>query len=431
MREHTIHDFETGSLNVHVLPSTTYKTNTLLLHMRSSLDKDTVTKRALLPYVLQSGTEKHPSRKDIRHELDELYGATLNVDVSKKGENHLMTFKMEVANEKFLTDDRPLLERAIEMLASVVLHPRTLNDAFDKSIVDGEKRALKQKLASVYDDKMRYANKRLTEEMCEDEPFSLFVLGDSEDLSEIDEKSLYDYYLEAIENDQLDLYIIGDVEESEMETLISRHFGALGKNERKEKKVNKAVQKHRENSREVIEEQDVQQGKLHIGYRTYTTYDDADYFPLQLFNGVFGGFSHSKLFINVREKASLAYYAASRVESHKGLLIVMSGIESNKFNDATEIIFKQMEDMKKGNFSEDDLEQTKAVLKNQLLETMDVPRGFIELEYHNRLSGTERPLSGWMDEIDSVTKEDVVRVAEKIKLDTVYFLKGKEEAGNE
>lgn len=206
-------NLKVGPLNIHVLPSKTYKTNTIFLHMRSPLTKETVTKRALLPYVLQSGTKDYPTRQEIRKELDSLYGAALNVDVSKKGEFHLMSFRMEVANEKFLTDNRPLFERGLALFASVLLSPKVSGEAFDKSIVDGEKRTLKQKLASVFDDKMRYANKRLTEEMCEDEAFGLFVLGEEEALPSIDEKVLYDYYKQALTKDQMDLFIVGDVDE--------------------------------------------------------------------------------------------------------------------------------------------------------------------------------------------------------------------------
>ncbi|ADU30695.1 EF-P 5-aminopentanol modification-associated protein YfmF [Evansella cellulosilytica] len=431
MKENELQTFSVGPLNVHVLPSTTYKTNTLVLHMRSPLEKKTVTKRALLPFVLQSGTESYPSRQAIRKQLDDLYGATLNVDVAKKGEYHLMSFRMEVANEKFLSDSRPLFERALDLFSSVILSPKASNGSFDKAIVDGEKRTLKQKLSSVYDDKMRYANKRLTEEMCKDEPFGLFVLGDSEDVDGINEHSLYQYYEEVLKTNALDLYVVGDVELESMKQITEKHFSELHHLPERKVTFNSASGNNTRESREVIEEQDVQQGKLHIGYRTNVTYGDDEYFALQLFNGVFGGFSHSKLFINVREKASLAYYAASRVESHKGLLIVLAGIESNKFEDTTKIIFKQMEEMQAGNFSDEDLKQTKAVLKNQLLETMDVPRGYIELEYHNELSETKRTFDEWINRIDNVTKEDIVKVAKKIKLDTVYFLKGKEEAVNE
>ena len=433
LKDNLIQTFTIGPLNVHVFPSKTYKTNTILLHIRSPLERETLTKRAILPFVLQRGTEKFPTRQAIRTYLDDLYGATLSADVSKKGENHLMTLRMEIANENFLSDSSPLLEKGLELFSSVLLSPKLESGAFPKETVEGEKRTLKQKISSVYDDKMRYANKRLTEEMCQGEPFQLYVLGKEEDIPVIDEKNLYQYYEQVLNKDQFDMYIVGDVKLAEMKVLIEKHFQAFAQlpdRERGGKSQAKASSKARE-VREIIEEQDVQQGKLHIGYRTNITYGDDDYIALQIFNGIFGGFSHSKLFINVREKASLAYYAASRIESHKGLMIVMSGIESNKFADTTKIIFEQMEAMKAGDFTADDISQTKAVYKNQLLETMDVPRGRMELEYHNTLTAKKRPLSEWLEEIEQIRKEDIVSVAKKIQVDTVYFLKGKEAPANE
>ncbi len=147
---------------------------------------------------------------------------------------------------------------------------------------------------------------------------------------------------------------------------------------------------------------------------------------MQVCNGLFGGFSHSKLFINVREKESLAYYAASRLESHKGVMMVMSGIEFNKYERAVEIIKEQFQAMKKGDFTDQEVEQTKAMIKNQILETADVARGFVELAYHQVVSGYKRTMEEWLNQVDAVTKEDLIRVANKVKLDTIYFLKGKE-----
>lgn len=145
-----------------------------------------------------------------------------------------------------------------------------------------------------------------------------------------------------------------------------------------------------------------------------------------MFNGIFGGFSHSKLFLNVREKASLAYYVASRLESHKGLMMVMSGIDNSNYDQAVSIIKEQLEAMKNGDFSEQEMEQTKAVIKNQLLETVDTARGIVEVLYHNVVSGKEISLQTWMDEMDKVTKEEIAATAKKVSLDTVYFLTGKE-----
>ncbi|MGQ0421318.1 M16 family metallopeptidase, partial [Bacillus sp. HC-Mk] len=162
------------------------------------------------------------------------------------------------------------------------------------------------------------------------------------------------------------------------------------------------------------------------GYRTFVTYKDEDYFALQLFNGLFGGFSHSKLFVNVREKNSLAYYAASRFESHKGLLFVMSGIEAKNYEKAVEIIKEQMLAMQNGEFSEEEIHQTKSVIQNQILEAIDTPRGFVEMLYHGIISDRTRPVEEWLTGIESVTKEEIVKVAKNIELDTIYFLQGTE-----
>lgn len=163
-----------------------------------------------------------------------------------------------------------------------------------------------------------------------------------------------------------------------------------------------------------------------MGYRTNIVYGDPDYNALQVFNGIFGGFSHSKLFINVREKASLAYYAASRLESHKGLMMVMSGIDLKNYDQAVQIINEQMEAMKKGDFTEKELEQTKAVIQNQMLETIDTARGMVEVLYHNVVSGHDISLDDWLNGMQTATKEEIISVAKKIDLDTIYFLTGTE-----
>jgi predicted Zn-dependent peptidase len=411
-------------LNVHTVQTTKYKTNTLVLKMKAPLVKDTVTLRALLPYVLQSGTRTHPNATALRSYLDELYGATLNVDLTKKGEQHIITIRVDIANEKFLKDSTPLLNKAVQLLSDIILQPALENGEFVAKIVEQEKRSLKQRIQSVYDDKMRYANLRLIEEMCKGEPYALHVNGELEDVDAITPKSLYDYYQKALQEDEIDLYIIGDIDEAEVLDLVKSHFQLENRavSNRKSSMTKKTIT----NVNEVIEKQDVKQGKLNIGYRTNVTYEDDQYYALQVFNGIFGGFSHSKLFINVREKASLAYYAASRLESHKGLLMVMSGIEPSNYEKAVNIIKEQMEAMKKGVFTDEEIAQTKAVIRNQLLETLDTPRGLVEVLYHNVVSERKRLVDEWIAAIEKVTREEIIEVANKIELDTIYFLTGME-----
>jgi predicted Zn-dependent peptidase len=414
---------EMKGYRLHIIKTEKYKTNTFVWRMKAPLNKQEVTQRALLPYVMQSNTKKYPQTTLLRSYLDDLYGASLFVDVQKKGEYHVISFTLEIANEKFLSDRTPLLKKAVELLAEILMNPNAENGAFDRATVEAEKRALKQRIQSLYDDKMRYSSFRLIEEMCKDEPYSAYIHGQMEDVDPITPEALFQFYQKAFGEDEMDFYVIGDVNEEEVYSVADEllHFQPRNPKKIEASRIKKAIQE-----KEVREVQDVKQGKLNIGYRTHVVYGDDDYFALQVFNGIFGGFSHSKLFINVREKASLAYYAASRLESHKGLMMVMCGIDNKNYQQAVTIIKEQLDAMKKGDFSDEELEQTKAVIRNQILETIDTPRGIVEVLYHNVVAGKNISLDDWLEKMEQTTQEQIIEVAKKIELDTIYFLTEKE-----
>lgn len=407
---------------LHVVKTEKFKTNTIVWKMKSPLTSENVTKRALLPYLLQSSSKAYPTTSKLRSYLDELYGANLFVDVSKKGEYQVISFSLEIANEKFLSDPEPLLKKGMELIAEILVNPLAENEAFDKETVEKEKRTLKQRIQAVYDDKMRYSNFRLVQEMCAGEPYALHVNGEIDDIADINEQNLFSYYKQAFAEDELDLFIIGDVNEDEVQSIAEN---LLKFEQRTPKKVETTPSANVE-EKTVKEKEDIKQGKLNIGYRTNILYGDHDYYALQVFNGIFGGFSHSKLFINVREKNSLAYYVASRLESHKGLMMVMSGIEFNNFELAVKIIREQMQAMQAGDFTEQEIEQTKAVIENQMLETLDTARGMVEVLYHNVVSEQNVNLDDWLTGMGKTTKEEIIEVANKVKMDTIYFLTGLE-----
>lgn len=417
---------ELDGLTVHTIKTNKYKTNSLILMIKAPLTEETVASRALLPQILQNGTANSPTRMKLRERLDEMYGAMLSTDVQKKGEEHVITIRLDVANERFLSDSEPLFEKALTLIAEVILKPNVENEAFSSSVVNNEKRSLIQRIESIYDDKMRYANMRVTEEMCKGERYALTSFGKVEDVEAITSASIYQYYQDMLKTNQFDLYIIGEIDEEVSVQQAEQAFRELLTRNQSIEPTKQEAKKVKQ-ERIIHEKQDIKQGKLHIGYRTYTTFADDDYVALQVFNGLFGGFSHSKLFLNVREKESLAYYAASQLESHKGIMMVMSGIEFSKYDRALAIIKEQFHAMTQGDFTEEEIEQTKAMIKNQILETADVARGFVELSYHQVVSQHSRSISDWIKQVDAVSKEDVIRVANKVELDTIYFLKGEEE----
>ncbi|WP_117169654.1 EF-P 5-aminopentanol modification-associated protein YfmF [Paraliobacillus sediminis] len=417
---------EQQGYNLHVLQSKKFKTIHLTVKLKSPLNRENITEKALLPFVLQQGTNKYPTSSLFRRALDDLFGATLSIDSAKKGNEHVMSFRMEIANQTYLTTEQNILEEALQFLSDVIYDSKTIEEAFDASIVRREKQTLKQKINAVVDNKMSYANMRLIDKMCEGEAYSLHVHGYKEDLDGIDEKSLYTCYQQQLLEDQMDIYVLGDLENIDVNKLIPSYF-----NKKRSPKLIEIENEQKEQSqpKEIIEEQAMQQGKLHLGYRTNITFRDDSYPALQIFNGIFGGFPSSKLFINVREKNSLAYYASSRFESHKGLLFVFSGIDPKDYTKAKGIIVEQMDAMISGDFTDEQIEEAKKLVINQWKETLDHPDGLVEILYHQVLAGAERSPDQFIKEINQVSKDNLLEVGQKIQLDTVYFLTA--QGGNE
>ncbi len=411
-----------GNIRVHVCASDKFKTTTLMIFIQQELTPETVTKTALLPNVLQRGTASVPTTISFKRKLDDLFGAVLYGDVFKRGERHIMQFAMEIANEQYLKEAPKLLAEGVQFLSEVLLDPVLEKQAFKAAYVAAEKKNLKQKIESLKDDKIRYASYRMIEEMCEGEAYALFNQGRIEDLSKINPQNLYTYYREVLSTCPIDLYCVGNVTVDEVAELLEKEFSRVAEAERKT--IRMASVKHPVSKERIVTERmNVKQGKLNIGCRTQTSIQDEDYPALLMFNGILGGFPHSKLFRNVREKASLAYYCSSRLESHKGLLAIQSGIEISNYEQAVNIIKEQLEDMRQGKIEKQELEQTKATLSNQLRSQMDRSYEMIFYHYQSVLSGQQRPLKQLLEQINQVQKEDVQKIAEKVQLDTIYFLR--------
>ena len=415
---------QVNQMNLHVLPTTKFKTTTIVFQLEQELKEDLVTKTALLPFVLKRGCERFPTTQALRRYLDQLFGAVFFTDVGKKGEKQIIQVYLEIANEKYLSDQSPLLQKGIEFLGDIISRPLREGNGFSKQFVQSEADLLKKKIGSLVDDKIRYANQRVTEEMCKTEPYRLLPYGKIEDFDKITAEGLYTYYQQLLSANPIDIYIVGDVSVEEVKNEVEKQF-QFPRNNVKDLPFAPSQVGHVQEEL-VVEKMEIGQGKLNIGCRTNLTLNDEDYEKLLVYNGVLGGFPHSKLFVNVREKASLAYYAVSRLESHKGILMLMSGIEIQNFDQAVEIMKQQLDLMKKGTISDKELSQTKAMLINQLNETLDNARTMVDFSYNSRLSGRTASLEEMIEKINAVTTADIVKIAEKIEIDTIYFLRDKE-----
>ncbi|KTD87611.1 EF-P 5-aminopentanol modification-associated protein YfmF [Paenibacillus etheri] len=414
-----------GGLRIHVMPTKAFKTYAISLYAGIPLDENTVTSTALAPFVLRRGTATYPETTQFRERLEELYGAGFGFDIYKRGDYQIVQFRMDTINDSFVQSQESLLEQSFAFLGEVLTRPLVEDNSFRPSYVATERETVRKKLESIVNDKIRYAAERCIEEMCRNEPYRLHPLGQRADLDQITPKSLYESYNSWLDDAILDLYVVGDTTAEEVEKLVQRHFGRI------QSEVglysSKFVPVSVNEVRTVEEKLDVSQGKLNLGLRTSITYKDDSYASALMYNGILGGYPHSKLFVNVREKASLAYYASSRYDGHKGIGTIQSGIETQNYGKAVDIIEKQLEEMKAGNISDLELSQTKAMIRNQLSEIPDSAFEMISYDFNRQLSGKDRTADQLLGQVEQIGAEDVKAAAETFQLDTIYFLTGKEE----
>lgn len=414
-----------GNIRIHVLPTTRFKTFAISLYAGIPLSSETVTTTALTPFVLRRGTQAFPETIEFREQLERLYGAGFGFDVYKRGNYQIVTFRMDTINDSFVQSSESLLAKSFEFLGDVVTKPALEQGAFKTSYVATEKETVRKKLESIINDKIRYAAERCIEEMFRNDPYRLHPLGDRSELDGITPESLYTAYQHWLERASLDLYVVGDTTLAEVQELVEKSFDL---------KRSLSPEYHPEDSsveqrevRIVKESLDVNQGKLNLGFRTPITYSDDRYAAALLYNGILGSYPHSKLFINVREKESLAYYASSRFDGHKGILTIQSGIEIENYEKALAIIEAQIKSMRDGEISELEMNQTKAMIRNSLLEMQDSAFEMIAYDFNRVISGKDRPAELLLSQVEKVTPSDVTDIADLFYKDTIYFLTGQKE----
>ncbi|OAB41397.1 EF-P 5-aminopentanol modification-associated protein YfmF [Paenibacillus glacialis] len=414
-----------GRLRIHVLPTKRFKTFAISLYVGIPLSEDTVTSTALTPFVLRRGTASYPETTQFRERLEQLYGAGFGFDVYKRGDNQIVQFRMDTINDTFVQSQESLLESSFAFLGEVVTRPALEDGHFKNAYVQAEKENVRKKIESIVNDKIRYAAERCLEEMCRNEPYRLHPLGQRKDLDHITAESLYKSYLNWLNESSMDLYVVGDTTLEEVQKLVEQHFHL----DATQPVAYETKQSIREVSevRTIVEKLDVNQGKLNMGLRTTITYGDDEYASALMYNGILGGYPHSKLFLNVREKESLAYYASSRYDGHKGLGTIQSGIEVQNYEKAVEIIENQLEEMRTGEITELEMSQTKAMIRNLLREMDDSAFEMISFDFNGQLSGKERTVEQLVQQIENISVEDVRAAASTFELDTIYFLRGQKE----
>ena len=410
-------------IKLHTIKTEKFKTNLIAIMLTTKLNRENVTKNALVPAVLRRGTKNFTTQEEINKKLEEMYGASLDCGLDKTGDNQVLKFYIETVNDEFLPQEAEnMLKTSLEKIFEFVFNPYLENGCFKKEYVEQEKENIKQIIDGKIDNKARYSLDRCIEEMYKDKPYGLYKYGYVEDMKNINEKNLYEYYQQLINECKIDIFVSGIIDE-ETENIIKNNENIIKLKDR-EPQYNEPeiIAKRTEKENDVQESMDVTQGKLIIGMDLDID-DDNLRFDVMIYNSIFGGSANSKLFQNVREKASLAYTASSSYYRLKNNIFINCGIEIKNYEKALEIIKQQIEDMKKGDFTDEEVENAKKGIIASIKTIDDEQDTEITYFFSQELSKSKCNIEQYMQRISEVTKDKVVDVANKVSINTVYFLK--------
>ena len=417
-------------IKVHTINTKKFKTNLIAIFLTTPLTRENVTKNAVLSAVLRRGCQKYKTQEEISKKLEEMYGAEFDCGLDKMGKNHTLKFYIESINDEFLPSrGENILKQSIEILSEIIFNTLVENNGFNEEYVKQEKENVKQIIEAKKDNKARYALSRCVEEMYKDQPEGLYKYGYTEDLDKITPQNLYKYYQDLIQNCKIDIFISGKIENTNIEKILHENNNFNKLQERQPVyNVNTPNKKQGiTNENKVEEKMDVTQGKLVIGYDVeideQALNNEKFRYIGSLYNAILGGTANSKLFQNVREKASLAYTASSNFAYYTGNILITAGIEIDNFEKAVDIIKQQIEAMKKGDFTDDDIENAKKTMVSNIEGISDEQDTEIIYFLGQELRGKNVSLKKYAEFVNSVNKEEIKNFAKRVKINTVYFLR--------
>ncbi len=403
---------------LHLLPMDNYKTTFVGVFFYWPLGDD-VSSSAIVPQVLQRGTVTYPTARELRARLADLYGAQLGIGLLKRGENLVMQFKLQLVNDQYLPGRTSLLEEALDIFRELLLCPHTEDGRFAEKYVQGEKRNIQARIKSLLNDKSRFAFQRCLQHLCPQRGYSQNQYGTLEQVEAVTAARAWQQYRYLLENAPVDIYVCGRYDRERVIEGVGARFD-WPRRPGREPKAPLPIEA--EENRVVRERMDVSQGKLVMALGSPITQGSDLYPTLIMYNGILGGFPHAKLFQSVREERGLAYYIGSSLDSIMGLQFITAGIDADTLAETTAVIARQLEDIRQGKVSGEELEWTRSSLKTGLLQMYDDLGEQVALAVDARISRRSWTIPALLAALDGVDPGQIQRVAQEMQPLLTYFL---------
>ena len=410
-------------ISAHFVQSKKFKTNKITVRFTAPLSLETVAGRMLSASMLETANKAYPTSQAFRRYLASLYGADISTSAYRRGQAHILDLTFTYVRDEFLSKKNVLTSRILELVEQILFAPLVLDGAFEPTLFEIEKKQLLASLATDMDDSFYFAHKELDSLFFHDERLQLRYSDLRNSILNESPESSYTCFQDALKNDRIDFFFLGDFNEVEIaESLKSLPFTA--------RKSDVAIQYHQSYSnvlQEGMVQRNVGQSILEMGYHSPVKYGDDQHLTMLVMNGLLGEFAHSKLFTNVRENAGIAYTVSSQLDLFSGLLRMYAGIDRGNRNHARKMMNHQLMDLKKGNFTDFELNQTKEMIRRSLLIAQDSQHTLVERIYLTALFGKATfDIDRLLEKLESVDKEAVCIAANSLKLQAIYFMEGVE-----
>lgn len=413
-------------IKVHCIKTDLYKTDIVCVIMTVPLNRDDVTKNALIPFLLRRGTNNLPDQYLIRKELDNLYDASFNCGIDKMGDNIVLKFYIESINNDYALNQENILSSSIKNLLDIVFNPLQNEGILNEDFLEIEKQSLRKVIESKIDNKDSYALDRCIAEMYGEERYGLYKYGYIEDIDKITIDDITKHYNNVIETAKIDIFISGNIKQEEILNELNSNENIKKLNPREENYIINNVSTESkqivENIKQIEEKMDITQGKLVLGLDVCSNMDNIQTVGL-VYNTILGDGANSMLFQNVREKASLAYSTKSNFIKQKLNIFIRCGIQIENYEKALEIIKEQLEILKLGNFTDDDVENAKTYLISSIKNIEEEQDTEIVFYIGQEISKTNLSPEEYMKKVNEVSKEQIIEFAQSVNLNTIYFLR--------
>ena len=404
-----------------------FKTSVITVNLICNLDKN-ASEKALMTYLLARTNRNFPSIISMNKKLASLYGAVIIPNIIKNGEAQVLSFSLVSVDDRFSLDGKKISDEGIKLLMDCIFTPDITAEGFREENLQREKRLLIEQIESEKDDRRILALHRMTEEMCCDENYSINKLGNPETINTLGGKEIFEQWKKVLTTCPVQINAVGDFDKAEISKLIAPYFERIQRKKEDIAEIRTEFITESYESKTVTEKLNVKQGKLVIGYRAAMTYDFDNYPAIRLMTAIFGGGTFSKLFMNVREKMSLCYYCAARLVASKGIITVESGVETENAEKALTAIRNELDEVRKGNFTDETVENAKKSLADSFGSIEDSVMGIDGFMTSQCTSGQFRTPKEYCELINNVSREEIILAANLITEDTVYILQSEKEA---